>query len=173
MFQSQHLGIHVVGKESCKKTRSWKVLSWKVRNEIGKIKVGKFGPKLQSSRRSWKVQLKLESDLWSWKVWIELVIFQLRWVLSNFLFFPTALSKYTYPQYLFLSQLSYFQIDNVSNLCFRVIYYPHSSVTNNDTKSEWDQLVISCDRSVTKPLFPVTQDRNVLLLLSSFHQSTP
>ena len=28
--------------------------SWKVRNEIGKNEVGKLGPKLESSGRSWK-----------------------------------------------------------------------------------------------------------------------
>ena len=31
------------------KKRSWTVLSWKVRNEIGKIEIGEFGPKLESS----------------------------------------------------------------------------------------------------------------------------
>ena len=52
------------------KSRSWKVLSLKVRNEIGKIEVGKFEPKLESSWRSWEVRdevgrlgLKLESGL--------------------------------------------------------------------------------------------------------------
>ena len=34
---------------------SWKTLNWKIRNEIWKIEVGKFGPKLEISRRSWKV----------------------------------------------------------------------------------------------------------------------
>ena len=50
------------------RTRSWKLISWKVQNEIGKIEVGKFEPKLESSWRSWKVKgevgklgLKLES----------------------------------------------------------------------------------------------------------------
>ena len=36
-------GIREVGKGS------WKVLSWKVQNEIGKIEVGKFEPKLEST----------------------------------------------------------------------------------------------------------------------------
>ena len=47
---------------------SWKVLSWKVRHEIRENENGKFGPKLESSRGSWKVraeigkfELKLES----------------------------------------------------------------------------------------------------------------
>jgi len=31
------------------KKRSWTVLSWKDRNEIGKVEVGEFGPKLESS----------------------------------------------------------------------------------------------------------------------------
>ena len=48
-------GLRVVGKGSWTKSRNWKVLSWKVRYEIGQIDVGKFGLKLQSSRRSWKV----------------------------------------------------------------------------------------------------------------------
>ena len=38
---------------------SWKVLSWKVRNEIKKNEVG-------------KLRLKLESDWWTWKVLNEL-----------------------------------------------------------------------------------------------------
>ena len=36
-------------KEQLERTRSWKVLSWKVRNEIGKIEIEKFGPKLEST----------------------------------------------------------------------------------------------------------------------------
>ena len=43
-------GIHVVGKGAIGKTRSWKV-----RNKIGKIKVGKFEQKIESSGWSWKV----------------------------------------------------------------------------------------------------------------------
>ena len=42
-------GIRVVGKGSWKKTRSWKDLSSKFQNEIGKNEVGKFGLKLESS----------------------------------------------------------------------------------------------------------------------------
>ena len=42
-------------------TCSWKgqlerTRSWKVQNEIGKIEVGKFEPKLVSSQRTWKVR---------------------------------------------------------------------------------------------------------------------
>ena len=36
-------------KGQLEKTRKWKVLSWKVRNEIGKIEVGEFAAKLESS----------------------------------------------------------------------------------------------------------------------------
>ena len=57
-------------KGQLERTRSWKIISWKVQNEIGKIEVGKFEPKLESSWRSWEVRdevgrlgLKLESDL--------------------------------------------------------------------------------------------------------------
>ena len=56
-------------KGHLERTRSWKVLSWKVENEFGKIEVEKFEPKLESSWRSWKVrgeagkfELKLESS---------------------------------------------------------------------------------------------------------------
>ena len=36
-----------------------KMRSWKVRNEIGNIEVGKFWPKLKRSRRSWKVRAEV------------------------------------------------------------------------------------------------------------------
>ena len=36
-------------KGQLEKTRSWKVLSWKVRLEIEKNEVGKLGPKLEST----------------------------------------------------------------------------------------------------------------------------
>ena len=65
------------------KTRSWKLLSWKARNEIGKNKVGKFEPKLENFP-------------------ILIGTFQVKWKLpnlkvSNFEFFPIALSNYMYP----------------------------------------------------------------------------
>ena len=83
--QSQSHGFRKIGlwKNSIGKnnrdTCSWKgaikTRSWKVRNEIGKINVGKFGPNLECSSRSWNVRaevgklwLKFESDLWSRKV---------------------------------------------------------------------------------------------------------
>ena len=60
--------------------RFWKVLSWKVRNEIGKIEVessrwswkvraviGKLGPKLESLILTWKESMKLESYFLTWK----------------------------------------------------------------------------------------------------------
>ena len=37
---------NIVGKGNWKKMRNWKLLSWKVRNEIGKNEVEKFEPKL-------------------------------------------------------------------------------------------------------------------------------
>ena len=49
-------GIRVVGKDSWKKTRSWKV-----RYEIGKIEVGKFGLRLESTNEIGKRLMKLES----------------------------------------------------------------------------------------------------------------
>ena len=48
------LGIRVVGKGS------WKVLNWKGQNEIRKIEVVKFEPKLASSWRSWKARAEVE-----------------------------------------------------------------------------------------------------------------
>ena len=38
-----------VKEKAVGKTTSWKILSWKVRNEIGKNDAAKFGPKLESS----------------------------------------------------------------------------------------------------------------------------
>ena len=35
-------------KGQLKRRKTWKVLSWKVQNEIGKIEVGKVEPKLES-----------------------------------------------------------------------------------------------------------------------------
>jgi len=65
--------------------RSCKVLGWKGQNEIGKIGVGKFEPKLKSSWRSWKVRDKVGKSVGS---------FQLRSVLSNFVeFFSTSLGS--------------------------------------------------------------------------------
>ena len=46
-------------KRAVGKTRSWKVISGKVRHEIGKNKVGKFGLKLESLGRSWKVTVEV------------------------------------------------------------------------------------------------------------------
>ena len=45
------------------RTRSWKVINWKVQNEIGKIEVGKFEPKLESSWRNLKARGEVEKCL--------------------------------------------------------------------------------------------------------------
>ena len=53
-----HFGLNQFKRDTCgwkgqlDKTRSWKVLSWKVRHEIVKNEVEKFAPKLESSHRS-------------------------------------------------------------------------------------------------------------------------
>ena len=75
-------------KEQLEKTKSWRLWSWKVRNEIGKNEVGKVEPKLDNF----------------YLLKIRLKIFQLKWKLSNFKlsnlkvsifsFFPTALSNF-------------------------------------------------------------------------------
>ena len=44
---------HVKSERAVEKTRSWKVLSWKVRHEIGKNDDGKFGLNLESPGQSW------------------------------------------------------------------------------------------------------------------------
>ena len=55
-------------------------LSWKVRNEIGKIEVGKFGPKLEST-----------TELEKWLMKVEILSINLAVTLSNFgRNFPTS-----------------------------------------------------------------------------------
>ena len=83
-------------RRQLERTRSWKVLSWKVQNEIREIEA-------VSSSRSWKVrvevgksEVKWESSIRSWKARAEvekynsLGSFQLRSVLNNLArLFPT------------------------------------------------------------------------------------
>ena len=111
--------------------KSWKVLSLNVRNEIGKIEVGKFGPKSESLSWNWKARteigkfklncsktFQLQKKLSNFARFFPTLLgsFQLQSVLSNFYwlfptsaklsnlklsnfsFFPTALSNYTYPK---------------------------------------------------------------------------
>ena len=66
------------------RTRSWKVLKWKVRNEIEKIEVEKFGRSTKVRGEVGKFELKLETGP-----------FQLRLVLSNFAeFLPTSFGSF-------------------------------------------------------------------------------
>ena len=39
---------YVLLERAVDRTRSWKVINWKVQNQIGKIEVGKLEPKLES-----------------------------------------------------------------------------------------------------------------------------
>ena len=54
-------------KGQFEKTRSWNVLSRRVRYEIGKKEVGKFSLKLESPGQSWKVLIWLGKNQWNWK----------------------------------------------------------------------------------------------------------
>ena len=71
IFSKLFSGIRVVGKGRWKKG-SWTVLSLNFRHELGKNEVWKFGLKLESSVRSWKVRaeigkwwIKLQSFYWT------------------------------------------------------------------------------------------------------------
>ena len=92
-----------VGKSQAELERTER--SWKDSSEVGKNRA-----KLERTDRSWKVSFEVGEFRRSWKVSLQLVShfptsigsFQLRSVLSNlklsnFSFFPTALSNYTYP----------------------------------------------------------------------------
>ena len=82
-------------KGQLEKTRNWKLLSWKVRIEIGKNEVGKFEPKFLITLYCIE------------KFPTTIRTFQLKWKFSNskllnlknsyFSFFPTPLSNYMYP----------------------------------------------------------------------------
>ena len=51
-------------KGQLEKAKSWKVLSWNVRHEIGNNEVGKFGMNLLSTTEVGKELMKLESFEW-------------------------------------------------------------------------------------------------------------
>ena len=65
------------------KTRSWKVFSWKVRHEIRKNEVGKFGLKLKSDWWSWKVLIELGKNQCIWKATIGVGKINRSWSLST------------------------------------------------------------------------------------------
>ena len=83
---------------------SLKVLIWKVQYEIGNNEVGKLGPKLESASEVGNFPIKLETiieigatsgvptSVTVFKVHFNFPTsaetFQLKWKLSNFLFFP-------------------------------------------------------------------------------------
>ena len=116
-------------------TRSWKgqlekSRSWKVRSKIGKIEVGKFGPKLESLRRSWKIRaevgklgLKLKSttEVGKFKMNLERINevgklpLNLERSISNFnRFFSTSLGAFQLKQKLSNFRLSKLKLSNFS-----------------------------------------------------------
>ena len=93
------------------KTRSWKALSWKVRNKIGKIEVGKFWLKLENWNES--TAAKLSNFARSFPT--SLGSFQLRSVLSNFApFFPTSIGSFQFRLALSNFRLSNLKLSNFS-----------------------------------------------------------
>ena len=100
-------------------TCSWKgqlekTRSWKVRYEIGKIEVGKFGPKLEHSRRSWKVRAEVGKYNWSWNVTAEVGKFWLNLERNNEvgkLLFELEKSKRWYGPYKFITYCGWIQSD--------------------------------------------------------------
>ena len=70
-------------KRQLERTRNWKFISWKLQNEIGKIEVGKFEPKLERLNEVRKLLLNSERSI----PWIGIWNFKLSNFSPNF---PTA-----------------------------------------------------------------------------------
>ena len=83
-------------------SRNWKEWSWKVRAEVGNFQ---FWSKLSSCSETFQLHNQLSNFVWFFPT--SLSSFQIKQIisnlrlsnlkLSNFLFFPIALSNYTYP----------------------------------------------------------------------------
>ena len=149
-------GIRVVGKGSWNRDVG-KFLSWKVRHEIGKNEVERFGLMLKSTTEIGKLVFNCGET------------FQLQKKLSNFVrFFPTSLGSFQIKQ-----NFSNFRLSNLKFANFSFFPTALSNYTYPIWKN-WQHTTLSCAtvKCVFSLFLVVLNSRNVNFIITFFRFST-
>ena len=125
-----------------KKSISWKILSWKVWNDLEKIEFRKSSWSRKAHDWSWKVSLK--KNCWKIDWWLKVFCcLKLHWKLSNFIeIFPTSFITVKL-QLSFLTSARTFQLQSFQ-FHFELFNSARSFPTQNFTNTRFSTNTFQC-----------------------------